>query len=120
MAKFIEVIHEWARMCKTYSNTNDRIKCPMARSSICGCISDDNGASNRKISEAEASKIEADIMSWAAKHPEPVYPTWEEWLITQGVIKENQNGGVGYPTRKLLESIPVNIAEKLRIEPKEE
>jgi site-specific recombinase XerC len=59
------------------------------------------------------------IMKWAANHPEPVYPTWEEWLITQGVIKENPSGGVGYPMPKLFEHIPADIAQKLGIEPKE-
>lgn len=63
--------------------------------------------------------VEKNVTAWAAEHPEPVYPTWEEWLITQGVIKENPNGGVGYPMPKLLEPIPADIAQKLGIEPKE-
>ena len=25
-------------------------------------------------------KLEADIMQWAAEHPEPRYPTWDEWF----------------------------------------
>lgn len=59
--------------------------------------------------------IDTLIGLWQEEH----YPTWEEWLITQGVIKENQNGGVGYPMPKLLEPIPADIAEKLGIRQKE-
>ena len=30
--------------------------------------------------------IEEHVMSWAAENPEPVYPTWREWLIKKGLI----------------------------------
>ena len=50
------------------------------------------------------------VMSWAAEHPEPVYPTWSEWLGTK----------YGYDLREILyEPIKADIAEKLGVNPKE-
>ena len=63
-------------------------------------------------------RLEKVITAWAAEHLEPVYPTWEEWLIMQGIIKENPNG-VGWPMPKLFERIPADTAEKLGIQPNE-
>ena len=57
--------------------------------------------------------IERKVMSWAAEHPEPVYPTWREWLSEQGVLSA---GGLW---EKAFEPIPADIAEKLGIQPKE-
>ena len=64
---------------------------------------------------------------------EPVYPTWEEWLQSVGVMESAEciknlcqrellvDGIVAHaiPTRKVLDPIPADIAEKLGIEPKE-
>ena len=115
VAEFTKVIHEWVRMCKTYSDAGGCIKCPMAINSICDYISDDNDENNRKISKAKALKIEADIMTWAAEHPAPVYPTWADWFKQMEIVA---------PTQKcfhdwLLKPIPADIAQKLGIEPKE-
>ena len=63
-------------------------------------------------------------MTWAAEHPEPVYPTWGDWLAEQGVLVCD----VSYPNKrywyainkqKIEQPIPTDIAEKLGIEPKE-
>lgn len=32
------------------------------------------------------------VTAWAAEHPEPVYPTWGEWLEAQGILKTRQLG----------------------------
>jgi hypothetical protein len=68
-------------------------------------------------------------MSWAAEHPEPVYPTWVEWLKTEGVIPYmkglvvvrgddgNFHDGRVNITEKMLDHIPDDIAEKLGLEP---
>ena len=111
MAEFVEVMRQWRRMCADGSIGYACAECKMYSSideSICRGIP----------SEDDAKNIERFVMSWAAEHPAPVYPTWEEWLITQDVIKENQNGGVGWPMPKLFERIPADIAQKLGIEPK--
>ena len=79
MVEFAKVAHEWVRMCKAYSDVGDCMNCPMGTNPICGCI---NG-----VSEKEIAKAEADIMSWAAEHPEPVYPNWSQWLVSIGVFR---------------------------------
>ena len=128
VAEFTKVAHEWVRMCKAYSDAGDCIKCPMVTNPICGCMSDDNGASDKEISKAEA-----DIMSWAAEHLEPQYPTWMEWLHDLGLIVRREGTFTEYGpnevfsaikkvdilTIKGYQSIPADIAQKLGIEPKE-
>ena len=52
------------------------------------------------------AEFEEFITKWAEKHPEPVYPTWEAWIKWQ----------MGYDIK---DHIPVDIAEKLGIKPKE-
>ena len=109
MAEFAKVAHEWVRMCKVYSDAGDCMKCPMVTNPICGCMSDDNGASEKDIAKAEA-----DIMSWAAEHPEPVYPTWYGWLTMMGAVTSSDDLWMD-----LQQPIPADIAQKLGIEPKE-
>ena len=77
------------------------------------------------------------VMSWAAKHPEPVYPTWGEWLMEQMVIAERMRPKYDYTNgeytdelertgeyialdSEMKKQIPADIAEKLGLEPKEE
>jgi hypothetical protein len=69
--------------------------------------------------------VEAAVMRWAAEHPEPVYPTWGEWLVAQDIITEygriecGGSGVCGVFTDKGGQPIPADIAQKLGIEPKE-
>ena len=62
-------------------------------------------------------------MSWAAEHPEPVYPTWGDWLAEIGLISWGNNGDGVYsvmvPTFKMCTKIPADIAQKLGLQPKE-
>ena len=70
------------------------------------------------------------VMEWAAENPEPVYPTWVDWLMSEGVIPTNYmaanstdsgvRAGVFYVTSKAFEPIPADIAAKLRLKLKEE
>lgn len=77
--------------------------------------------------------IDTQIETWATENPEPVYPTWIEWLMEIGVIPKISYGlaTVHDPETKevtearidinpsALQPIPADIAEKLGIEPKE-
>jgi hypothetical protein len=55
-------------------------------------------------------EFEKRVMSWAAEHPKPVYPTWGTWLAEK----------FGYDLREIMyEPVPADIAQKLGIEPKE-
>ena len=70
-------------------------------------------------------------MSWAADHPEPKYPTWQEYLENNKIVEVQRampssttSNSVSYIERittmaKFYMPIPADIAEKLGIEPKE-
>jgi hypothetical protein len=61
-------------------------------------------------------------MAWATEHPEPVYPTWEQYLadLMTADMKadktDNPNSVENYMRKT---RIPADIAQKLGIEPKE-
>ena len=63
---------------------------------------------------------------------EPQYPSWEEWLVANGIMEPDDvrvngdyrfyyNGKPVYniPSPKMFDPIPADMAEKLGIEPKE-
>ena len=127
MAEFQEVMRQWRRMCDTYT-TDDAISCckgcPMAERG-CGSI--------YETGNADPDVIERKTMTWAAENPEPVYPTWAEWLLKVGAARRVPIGDpwpVELPDGSMLETryetvvkenerIPAYIAEPLKIEPKE-
>lgn len=70
------------------------------------------------------------VMSWAAEHPEPVYPTWREYLTSIGVIpkaeilptERNEFVYSDFSEAFALTNtrIDADLAQKLGIEPKED
>lgn len=97
---FQEVMRQLNRLCSHYQNCGEN-GCPMF---------DECGNIGAHCSDPKHSyRIEKTVMSWAAEHPEQVYPTWEEWLTTLGVQSYNE----------LSKPIPADIAQKLGIQPKE-
>ena len=116
MAEFVEVMKQKKRMCEKYKGGGictsiDYNICPLKGHELCNkpitCINID------KIQEGEGI-----IMRWAADNPEPVYPTWGEWLLQTcqvGITTNGKNDWDGL----LLSHIPADIAQKLGIEPKE-
>lgn len=115
MAEFIEVARAKRRMCKAQNG------CGVCKlQGICSLL---NVCS---YSDDDVKKLENEVMSWAAEHPEPVYPTFGEWLEKQGIVKLVNSDRYEEDGRKvymLLESvenkIPAELAQKLGIEPKE-
>lgn len=102
MAEFQEVHRQFDRMCWYYRR---KCECPM------GCPMDGMNISQcRKIAFECPDSVENTVMSWAAEHPEPVYPTWNKYLYKK----------FGHTTyARLNDPIPADIAEKLGIEPKD-
>ena len=103
MADFVQTMKDWRRMCqfmdKEYGNSSCD-NCPLG-----GC-----SAVYEMCGKENFTNMERDISAWAAEHPEPVYPTWYEYLTdmypaTWNMIKDKP--------------IPAYIAQKLGIEPKE-
>jgi hypothetical protein len=57
-------------------------------------------------------------MKWATEHPEPVYPTWGEYL--EKVIPHgSRETALTFAIFAMNHPISADIAEKLGIEPKE-
>ena len=132
MAEFAEVMRQAFRMCKAHPNCAG---CPIQGVQI----KKDEGLLCASFKCKYPELYEEAVMKWAAKYPEPKYPTWVDWW--------NENfGGEGrqmlrpcsfVPPRELGCSIghdgcmqapykcwhtpiPANIAEKLGIKPIEE
>lgn len=116
MSEFQEVTRQWKRMCTGRA----RCDCPMAaklKISNCGLCRDTVLRQSR-----EAEEI---IMTWAAENPEPVFPTWAEWLKSMGVLLETDiplsNGAKALcSTGKMDEQVPIELAQILGLKPKEE
>ena len=114
MAEFSKVMRQWGRYCKGYTDNHadDCSGCPFELNGSCNSYAKDN------VQYAE--QIEKHVMAWAAEHPEPVYPSWAEWLYSQGLMTDVIDGkGGNFLYNLASEPIPANIAQKLGIEPKE-
>ena len=113
MAEFIDVMRQWGRYCKGYTdNHNDDCSgCPFEINGSCNSYAKDNAE--------YAEQIEKHVMAWAAEHPEPVYPTWLKWLEQMGLIKVYINSTMLGTNCAIYEPIPADIAQKLGIQPKE-
>ena len=122
MAEFVQTMKDWRRMCIAMEKLHPIAPC-------CGCpleeyecpaIYEDN-------SHVDYSDVEEKVTAWAAEHKEPVYPSWIDWLMANGVIpdsysvKHSMESGVRaatfYVTSKAFTPIPADIAQKLGIEP---
>ena len=104
VAEFSEVIQQKKRMC----NSVLCCKCDIYR--LCG---EDLSKCTQFINN-NPKKAEEVIMSWAAEHKEPVYPTWFEWFKTVVTDEEMLQRGMYWDMH-----IPADIAQKLGLEPKE-
>ena len=102
MAEFGEIMRQLRRRCNTFHS-----ECK-----VCGmgdfcpdevCVD--------MLTDSDIDRLEKSVMEWAKEFPEPVYPTWAEYLMH--VYQD-----VSY-ARILGETIPADIAQKLGIEPKE-
>lgn len=102
MAEFQEVMREWVRSRKAI-NENKLSCCPL-----------------EMFTDDYIANIENEVMSWAAEHPEPVYPRWVDWLVKVGVLgRETRQGHDSHFVEEaMFEPIPADIAQKLGIEPK--
>lgn len=107
MAEYSEVMKQWKRMCGVMNNCDECLLCDVA------CWSGSPDALTGSFKAREEI-----IMKWAAEHPEQVYPTWLEWLISEKIVeKDDGDYAVGLLMR--CKRIPADKAEKLGIAPKE-
>lgn len=117
MAEFQEVMKQWGRLCSEhcakYNDDCDGCLLGGTRADVCAAYA-------RDCADAGA-EIENLVIQWAAEHPEPVYPTWFEWLASINVIPKVVVPDVVDVLMDIgiLTPIPSDIAQKLGIEAKE-
>lgn len=116
IAEFTTVLKQLRRMCANNA-CND---CPVC-DKYCRVLD---------MSESEVERI---VMHWAAEHPEPKYPTWEEWqketfpeaadkicpLMFMDFKSANCSRDITCAECRT-QRIPAQIAKKLGIKPKGE
>ena len=109
MAEYQEVVEHFKRMCNTFPSCSG---CPMYPACNVGRC--------RKLAFELPKEFEGRVMAWAAAHPKPVYPTWDEVFA----MEYRKAHGIVPRRDEVLEwaymtPIPADIAGKLGIEPKE-
>lgn len=115
MAEFQEVMRQWGRLCTQHctENADDCVGCLLGdtRADVCGSYAKDNAD--------DAKELERLVMEWAEEHPEPVYPTWLEFVWRQIARRESISD---HDLAAWMENnrIPADIAQKLGLEPKED
>lgn len=121
MAEFKEVMRQAKRMCKEFSY--DCAGCGLADSHCpLGPIPENM--------DADFANVERIVMDWAAKNPEPRYPSWIEWqganfqmaerAICAAHFMDAGDAGCyvnGRCDKCREQPIPADIAEKLGIKP---
>lgn len=116
MAEFSEVIKQFKRMCRYYNYKATQHDCPLY------CKGHGCNISRCHQLAFEDKQFQNVVMSWAAEHPESVYPTWWKYMCMIGVIPEELGDKtLGEVTIDSLmhTRIQSDIAEKLGIEPKD-
>ena len=121
MAEFIEVMRQAKRMCKAFTDGHCS-ECPIGDAKVLEC-------GITVTAEMNCEEVERRVMQWAAEHPEPVYPSWEEgWgQMFPGACETpcpNDHFGINIKCNISCAEchkrpIPAEIAEKLGIKPKE-
>lgn len=126
MAEFAEVMRQAHRMCDVCKCDD----CPMAdHVDMCGLIH------SKYRKEGILLEFERIVMQWAKEHPEPQYPTWEEWQQEHFRDGANMIRPCEFMSRAdahcfdymdtygcrdcANQPIPADIAEKLGVKPKE-
>ena len=122
MADFVQTMKDWARMCASIQGGIAKCdNCPLFKV-LC------QYKPNEKVDLAGDEKI---IEKRDEDNPEPVYPTWAEWLNSAGLTKHDTGqfcvrmpNQYSYEVKEVdilneaaYKPIPADIAEKLGIEP---
>lgn len=120
MAEWKDVIHQIVRICKLQKGA--------CGTCILSAESCPNSVRFDLNDEAGFVNIEKAIMTWAAANPEPVYPTWRDFLAEKGELCKNwkdirvistTGNGVSGVIGWFYKNIPADVAQKLGIEPKD-
>lgn len=118
MAEFQMIAKNLERLCDTYRSLSrcGTDECPLYCENLC------YARQMIHVHGDDAGRLEDVVIAWAKEHPEPVYPTWYEWLTSIGALTRILNPDVASNLVEiglsLLDPIPADIAQKLGIEPK--
>lgn len=107
MADFAQTMKDWHRMCKAMTDKDSHDACSGCPLEVYGCSPIYEGLDTYKDVDFEV--VGERIAEWAQKNPEPVYPTWYEYLTD---LYDSAWGDI-YD-----KCIPADIAEKLGLKPK--
>ena len=118
MAEFQEVVRNLRRMCDFYDDECRTDDCPLYLNNMC------YAKAMATVCPSVSKQLEEMVMAWAAEHPEPVYPKWSEWLVDIGVFPKmmstNPSKALDTIAKAVSQPIPVEIAKKLGLNPKED
>lgn len=112
MSDFVKTMRDWRRMCDTFIDqygADCGKHCPLYYLETCGAI--------REVENGTYDNIAETVEAWAAENPEPVYPTFMEWLIDIGVLCSRPMYSI-IADKIATTHIPADIAEKLGLRPK--
>ena len=113
MSDFVITMRSWRRMCDEYNKlyTDECcMHCSLGGLKICGGIWEMPENTNWKL-------LEEKVDAWVEENPEPVYPTFMEWLIDIGVLGNMTTPSI-IADKIARTHIPADIAEKLGLKPK--
>lgn len=126
MAEFKDVMRQYKRMCDEFrSGLHEKYcdECPVSS------IVNGKDATCTEVVRSAPEWFEKTVMDWAEKHPEPRYPTWEEWhktnfpdarpdICPNYFMSNKPLGTCAVSCKKCANTtIPADIAEKLGIKP---
>ena len=110
---FVQTMKDWKRMCNAMGQEDEYTACDKCDLRDFGCPA----IYEKECDDANWDRVEKVVMSWAAEHPEPVYPTWGEYL--EKVIPHgSRETALTFAVYAMQQQIPADIAQKLGIEPK--
>ena len=102
MTEFVQTMWDWHRMCAEMHNLYPLNSCDGCRLERDGCPII-RGVNSNSVDFGNVEKV---VKAWAAENPEPVYPTWGEWLSKTYHM----------PSSRLLgQNIPDDMAKKLGV-----
>ena len=104
MAEFQEVIRQFKRICDAAEGYCSKCGIGDISCSMVDIVNNTN-------------EFEKRVMEWAALHPEPVYPTWYEYVWSQ-LAKKEPISDHDLATWMENNRIPADIAQRLGIAPK--
>jgi len=113
-----EMMRQFRRFCAAQEGISERAGldfqcegCPLDKNSVCDKLP-------CAVKPEDVEKVERVVEKWVEEHPEPVYPTWGEYL--EKVIPHGSGETtISFAIYAMQQPIHADIAQMLGIGPKE-